>query len=304
MRPSVVTIINVSPPRARVEYMSQRPLGEKLGDSSWPVSVSRVSLLPPASSRMATKKLAVAARHVGELLAVGTDPRRDVVVGAERHARGRAAARRHPVDLRRPAAIGREVDRLAIRREHGLGIDAARLRQPLRLAALRRDHVDLRAAVARQRDRQTACRRATRPGRCCCRGTRRRRALACRAARGRRPRACASRTRRRRDACRRATRHVPRARARGCVASPPRCATGTASGPATGSRSSPPTAPSGSSRSGRRSASGAIAVGLNGWWVGPEIRYGIEDSRPEGAGRRRASGSPGSRAPIPGSRRS
>src|SRR6478736_2764238 len=25
---------------------------------------------------------------------------------------------------------------------------------------------------------------------------------------------------------------------------------------------------------------GAIAVGLNGWWVGPEIRYGIEDSDP------------------------
>ena len=26
---------------------------------------------------------------------------------------------------------------------------------------------------------------------------------------------------------------------------------------------------------------GAIAVGLNGWWVGPEIRYGIEDSDPK-----------------------
>ncbi len=26
---------------------------------------------------------------------------------------------------------------------------------------------------------------------------------------------------------------------------------------------------------------GAIAVGLNGWWVGPEIRYGIEDSAPK-----------------------
>jgi acyl-CoA synthetase (AMP-forming)/AMP-acid ligase II len=26
---------------------------------------------------------------------------------------------------------------------------------------------------------------------------------------------------------------------------------------------------------------GAIAVGLNGWWVGPEIRYGIEDSEPK-----------------------
>ena len=26
---------------------------------------------------------------------------------------------------------------------------------------------------------------------------------------------------------------------------------------------------------------GAIAVGLNGWWVGPEIRYGVEDSDPK-----------------------
>jgi long-chain acyl-CoA synthetase len=26
---------------------------------------------------------------------------------------------------------------------------------------------------------------------------------------------------------------------------------------------------------------GAIAVGLNGWWVGPEIRYGLEDSDPK-----------------------
>ena len=26
---------------------------------------------------------------------------------------------------------------------------------------------------------------------------------------------------------------------------------------------------------------GAIAVGLNGWWVGPEIRYGLDDSEPK-----------------------
>ena len=26
---------------------------------------------------------------------------------------------------------------------------------------------------------------------------------------------------------------------------------------------------------------GAVAVGLNGWWVGPEIRFGIEDCRPK-----------------------
>ena len=31
---------------------------------------------------------------------------------------------------------------------------------------------------------------------------------------------------------------------------------------------------------------GAIAVGLNGWWVGDEIRYGIDDCDPEGARRR------------------
>ena len=37
---------------------------------------------------------------------------------------------------------------------------------------------------------------------------------------------------------------------------------------------------------------GAIAVGLNGWWVGPEIRYGIEDSDPEGARRRRQAPGP------------
>ena len=47
------------------------------------------------------------------------------------------------------------------------------------------------------------------------------------------------------------------------------------------SRSSPRTAPSGSSRSGRRSRSARFAVGLNGWWAGDEILYGLEDSDPK-----------------------
>ena len=45
----------------------------------------------------------------------------------------------------------------------------------------------------------------------------------------------------------------------------------------TGSRSLRRTAPSGSSTFWAAISLGAIAVGLNGWWVGDEIRYGLAD---------------------------
>ena len=58
-------------------------------------------------------------------------------------------------------------------------------------------------------------------------------------------------------------------------------ATATASAPATGSRSWARTRPSGSSRSGRRSASARSRSCMNGWWAGDEIRYALADSDPK-----------------------
>src|SRR5690606_7394123 len=98
---------------------------------------------------------AFATRHVGELAPVGRDPRADVVAAFEADAADRAAARGDPVDLGRAAAVGGEVDRLAVGGEVGLGIDAARGHQALGFAAaVGRNQVDLREAVAGKRDRQ------------------------------------------------------------------------------------------------------------------------------------------------------
>ena len=164
--------------------------------------------LPEARFLSGDEELAVAARHVRERLPSGLTRGRDVVGRAEGHAAGIAVGDAHPVDLRRAAAVRREVDRAAVGREHRLGVDAARLGQPPGLAAVGADQVDLRPAVARQGDCQLRCRPATRPARCCCRGTRpppcagRSRGCA-----HRRP-ACGPRTTRRRGGCRPATRRA------------------------------------------------------------------------------------------------
>ena len=87
---------------------------------------------------------------------------------------------------------------------------------------------------------------------------------------------------------RQALRDLPRAAStrsrRSCSRSPrspPRCATSTASGRVTASRSSRPTRSSTRSRSGRRSRSAASTVGLNGWWTGEEIAYAVELTEPK-----------------------
>ena len=82
--------------------------------------------------------------------------RRHVVAAVERHALDDARGDRQPVDLRRAAAIRREQQRPAVRRERGLGVDARRVEQPLHAGAVGVDQEDLRAAVLGERHREPA----------------------------------------------------------------------------------------------------------------------------------------------------
>src|SRR5260221_4780073 len=65
------------------------------------------------------------ARNVREGLAVRADARRNVVVAIEGHSRRVAPARGHSVDLRAPAPVRSEVDRLTIGGEKWFRIDGA-----------------------------------------------------------------------------------------------------------------------------------------------------------------------------------
>src|SRR5882672_11559181 len=62
--------------------------------------------------------------NVREGLAVRADARRYVVVAIEGHSHRFASARRHPVDLRGPAPVRSEVDRLTVGSEKWFRIDA------------------------------------------------------------------------------------------------------------------------------------------------------------------------------------
>src|SRR5689334_18138977 len=102
------------------------------------------------------------AAHEHEALAVGRGPRRHVVVAVEGQPLDVAAADAGAIDLRRAAAIGGEDERPAVGRECSLGIDARRRHDAGGWSAVSVDHVDLRAAVFRERHEQPA--RIRRPG--------------------------------------------------------------------------------------------------------------------------------------------
>ena len=203
-RPSTDADARMPRPLTSVAYSSSRPLGAKLGDSSRAVSVTG-DLLSAGEIEHHHLEATAATPDIGEQPAVGRQSRTDVVVTVERDALRRTAARRHAVDLRAAAAVRGEVDRLAVRAEHRLGIDAARLRQAPHVRAVGVHQEDLRVAFARQRHGQRSAVR--RPG-----------GRAVRAAESsprpcarpsspcarRRP-ACRFRTTRRQAACRRAT---------------------------------------------------------------------------------------------------
>ena len=91
------------------------------------------------------------ARDVGERSPVGAHGRADVVAAAEGDALGRAAARGHAVDLRRAAAVAREVEPAAVGAVLGLGVDRRARRETARIAAVPADREQLRAAFARER---------------------------------------------------------------------------------------------------------------------------------------------------------
>ena len=71
------------------------------------------------------------------------------------------------------------------------------------------------------------------------------------------------------------------------------CATASACSPATGWPSPCATSPSGPWPSGRRASAGAVVVPLNGWWTGPELDYGLDDSGSSWLRRRGAGRAPG-----------
>src|SRR5262245_61814249 len=106
---------------------------------------------------------AALARDVGDRLSVGAVARAHVVAALEGEALGLAARGRHPVDLRRPPAIGGERDPLAVGRVRRLRVDAARVGEALGLAAVRGNAIDLGEPVLGERDQQLLAVR--RPGR-------------------------------------------------------------------------------------------------------------------------------------------
>ena len=87
--------------------------------------------------------------HDRHLRAVRRQPRPGVVAALERHARGLlAGGEQEPVDLRPSRAVGGEVQRPPVRREHGLGIDRRVIGHPQALAGAEIQEVHVDVAVA------------------------------------------------------------------------------------------------------------------------------------------------------------
>src|SRR5229473_2332702 len=107
-------------------------------------------------------ELAFVKRDVGEGLAVWTQARRHIIAALEGDALRLAAGGRHAVDRRAAAAIGGEVDPLAVAREARLGIDRRRAGEAAQATAVGVEEEDLRAALARQGDGELAA--VGRPG--------------------------------------------------------------------------------------------------------------------------------------------
>src|SRR2546425_8680846 len=101
-------------------------------------------------------ELAFVERDVGEGLAVWTQARSDIIASLEGDALRLARGGRQAGDLRAAAAIGGEVDPLAVAREARLGIDRRRAGEAAQAAALGAEEEDLRAAPAPQRDGEPA----------------------------------------------------------------------------------------------------------------------------------------------------
>ena len=103
------------------------------------------------------------ARDVRHPTAIRADGRGDVVTPIESDPIGSTPIGGHAVDLGRAAPVADEVDRLAVWRVRGLGVDTAALAQPLRRAARRVKRVDL--GIASQRERRQQLAPVWRPGR-------------------------------------------------------------------------------------------------------------------------------------------
>src|SRR3569623_2117023 len=101
-------------------------------------------------------KTIVAAGDQRQRLAVRRHRGPGIIPAFEAHALGTAAGGRGAVELRRTAAVGREVNRLPVRRPHWLGGDGEIVGDAAQALAGQLQYIDFGVAVFRQGERQIA----------------------------------------------------------------------------------------------------------------------------------------------------